>query len=146
MIAKIKIKKLNPNATIPTKGSHHSAGFDLYACIDEPVKVWGGDTVKVGTGIAIQPPEGHFGAIYARSGLATKHGLRPANAVGICDFDYTGEYIVALHNDKAESYIVQPGERIAQVVFQPYLNAQVEVVSELDETERGNGGFGSTGK
>lgn len=142
----IKIKKLNPNAIIPTKGSTNAAGLDLYACIDEPTKVWSGDTVKIGTGIAIQPPEGYFGAIYARSGLATKHGLRPANAVGVADFDYTGEYIVALYNDKPESYTVQPGERIAQVVFQPYLNAEIEIVEELNQTERGSGGFGSSGR
>ena len=102
-------------------------------------------TVKIGTGLAIQPPEGYFSAIFARSGMATKRGLRPANCVGVCDEDYRGEYIVALHNDTDEYCLVEPNERIAQLVFLPYMNIEFNEVDSLSETDRGSGGFGSTG-
>lgn len=102
-------------------------------------------TVKIGTGIAVEIPNGYFGAVFARSGLATKEGLRPANAVGVCDSDYRGEYIVALHNDSDTPRTVTPGERIAQLVIMPYLQVDFEEVNELSDTVRGEGGFGSTG-
>ena len=141
----IKIKRLNKNAIIPTKGSVGSAGFDLYACINEKVEIPAGKTVKIGTGLAIAIPQGFFGAIFARSGLATKKGLRPANCVGVGDSDYRGEYIVALHNDSDITQIVEPGERIAQLLILAYGEALFEEVDSLDDTERGIGGFGSTG-
>lgn len=145
----IKIKRLNENAIIPTKGSVGSAGFDLYACLDEKVEIPVGKTVKIGTGWAIAIPRGFFGAIFARSGLATKKGLRPANCVGVGDSDYRGEYIVALHNDSDTTQVVEPGERIAQLILltycEPLGGAAFEEVDSLDDTERGTGGFGSTG-
>ncbi len=143
---KIQIQKLKANAVIPTRGSVHAAGYDLYACLDEDVKLEAGETVKIGTGLSIAVPEGYFGAIFARSGLAAKEGLRPANCVGVADSDYRGEYIVALHNDSDVIRTVTPGERIAQLVIMPYLSVEFEETSALDETERGAGGFGSTGK
>ena len=142
----IKIKKLNEKAIIPTKGSEYAAGWDLYACTDETRTIPAHSTVKIGTGIAMEIPHGYFGAIFARSGLATKEGLRPANCVGVCDEDYTGEYIVALHNDTDLPRVIEPKERIAQLVLLPYLNVEFEEVDELSKTERGTGGFGSTGK
>lgn len=145
----VKFVKLNPNAHIPTKGSKMAAGYDLYACIpkEKMVCIYPHSTVKIGTGLAIQPPEGHFGAIFARSGLATKQGLRPANCVGVADYDYTGEYMVALYNDtNNEAQIVHHGDRIAQLVFLPYTDDEFVEVKSLDETERGDGGFGSTGE
>lgn len=143
----VQIKKLNANAVIPAKGSIGSAGFDLHACINEKVEIPAGKTVKIGTGLAIAIPRGFFGAIFARSGLATKKGLRPANCVGVADSDYRGEYIVALHNDSDITQVVEPGERIAQLVFLPCYepNNGFEEVDSLDDTERGTGGFGSTG-
>ena len=137
--------KLNPAASIPVRGSKYSAGYDLAACIDKAVMIAPHTTVKIGTGLAIQPPQGYFGAIFARSGMATKRGLRPANCVGVCDEDYRGEYIVALHNDTDECQYVQPDERIAQLVFLPYVNVEFEEATSLNNTERGEGGFGSTG-
>ena len=143
---KIQIKKLKENAIIPTRGSDRAAGYDLYACLENEVVIGAGETVKIGTGLSIAVPEGYFGAIFARSGLAAKEGLRPANCVGVADSDYRGEYIVALHNDSAVSRVVTPGERIAQLVVMPYLSVEFDEVDALDETERGAGGFGSTGK
>jgi dUTP pyrophosphatase len=142
----IQIKKLKANAQLPTRGSAYAAGYDLYACLDEAVTVPAGETVKIGTGLSIAVPEGYFGAIFARSGLAAKEGLRPANCVGIADSDYRGEYIVALHNDSASHRTVTPGERIAQLVIMPFLSVTFDEVESLGETERGAGGFGSTGK
>lgn len=142
----IKIKKLRENANIPTRGSAAAAGYDLYACIENAVTIKPHTTEKIGTGLAIAVPDGYFGAIFARSGLAAKQGLRPANCVGVADSDYRGEYIVAIHNDTDAEQIVEPGERIAQLVVMPYLAAEFEEVDELSETERGAGGFGSTGK
>ena len=144
---KIEIKKLKENAQIPTRGSEKAAGYDLYACIDEEsVTIPAHSTVKIGTGLAIAVPDGYFGAIFARSGLAAKQGLRPANCVGVADSDYRGEYIVALHNDTDEDKVIAKNERIAQLVIMPYLSVKFEEVDALDETERGAGGFGSTGK
>lgn len=141
----IKIKKLNENAIIPTRGSEQAAGYDLYACIPERILINPHKTVKIGTGLSIEIPDGYFGAIFARSGLATKQGIRPANCVGVCDSDYRGEYIVALHNDTDIPKTIIPGERIAQLVVMPYLPIEFEEVEELSETKRGEGGFGSTG-
>lgn len=144
----IKIKKLYDYAKIPTRGSEHAAGYDLYACINEEdstITIPPHSTVKIGTGIVVEIPHGYFGAIFARSGLATKKGLRPANCVGVCDEDYRGEYIVPLHNDTNEQVVISPQERIAQLVIMPYLPVNFEVVDELSDTQRGSGGFGSTG-
>lgn len=142
---KIKVKRLTKTAALPEKGSKFSAGFDLSADINEPILIRPHEMVKIPTGLSFEVPEGYFGGIYARSGLATKQGLRPANATGICDSDYRGEYIVALFNDSDESRIVSPGQRIAQLIFQPYLMCDLEDADDLTETERGSGGFGSTG-
>ena len=149
----VNLVKLNSNAVIPTQGSKRAAGFDLYACLRDDdttrdvvyVEIAPHTTVKIGTGLAIQPPNGYFGAIFARSGLATKQGLRPANCVGVCDEDYTGEYIVAIHNDTDETHYIQHGDRIAQLVFLPYLDVEFKETASLDKTERGADGFGSTG-
>lgn len=141
----VKIKKLNENAIIPTRGSEYAAGYDLYACITENITIEPHSTVKVGTGLAIEIPDGYFGAIFARSGIATKRGLRPSNCVGACDSDYRGEYIVALHNDTDVPQIIEPHERIAQLIVMPYLPVEFTEVEELTGTVRGSGGFGSTG-
>lgn len=145
----IKVKKLYDKAVLPTKGSEHSAGFDLYACSTESPSdrdvVLPGETVKYKTGVAVQIPEGYFGAVFARSGLATKNGLRPANCVGVIDSDYTGEIIVPIFNDSPYEQHVHYAQRIAQLVIIPYLDSQMVEVDELTETERGSGGFGSTG-
>ena len=144
---KINIKKLKSNTVIPTRGSAAAAGYDLYACLDaDEAVIPPHSTQKIGTGLAVAVPDGYFGAIFARSGLAAKSGLRPANCVGVADSDYRGEYIVALHNDTDEPKTVKNGERIAQLVIMPYLSVEFNEVSELDSTERGAGGFGSTGK
>ncbi len=141
----IKIKKLKDKAILPTRGSEYAAGYDLYACIMSPVIIAPHQTVKIGTGLAMELPRGYFGAIFARSGLATKNGLRPANCVGCCDEDYRGEYIVTLHNDTDIPQTINPLERIAQLVVLPYLSVGFVEVEDLDKTERGDGGFGSTG-
>lgn len=141
----IKIKKLNENAIIPTRGSEYAAGYDLYACVEKPITIPSHCTEKIGTGLAIEIPKGYFGAIFARSGLATKQGLRPANCVGVCDSDYRGEYIIALHNDTDEAKLIMPGERVAQLVVMPFLEVEFNEVNELENTKRGDGGFGSTG-
>lgn len=145
----VKIKRLSETATLPTYGSEKAAAMDLYAdCGGEnrAFHIHPHETFKIGTGFAIQPPEGYCALILARSGLATKQGLAPANKVGLCDEDYRGEYIVALHNHSVETKYVRHGDRIAQLMFVPYEQANLIEVSELDETERGSGGFGSTGK
>ena len=124
-----------------------AAGYDLYACLEcDSVEIKPHETVKIGTGLAVAVPEGYFGAVFARSGLAAKEGLRPANCVGVCDSDYRGEYIVALHNDSEEVRTVSNGDRIAQLVIMPFLSVEFDQVEALDQTERGAGGFGSTGK
>lgn len=142
----ICVERINSNATLPTQGSVYSAGYDLYACIDEPITIAPHTTVKIGTGLKFELPEGTFGAIVARSGLATKQGLAPANKMGVCDSDYRGEYIVALHNHSNEERIVQPNDRIAQLIIMPYIGANFIECDVLTETDRGVGGFGSTGK
>lgn len=141
----MKIKKLNEKAIVPTYGSTCAAGADLYACAEAPVTVGVGETVLVHTGIAMAIPEGYVGLVYARSGLASKRGLAPANKVGVIDSDYRGEIMVALHNHGAQPQIIEHGERIAQIVFTKYSAAEFEIADELDETQRGAGGFGSTG-
>lgn len=142
----INIKKIEPAAFIPSSGSRFSAGYDLYACLDSPVTIHPHQTQKVGTGLSIEIPEGYFGAIFARSGLASKSGIRPANCVGVCDSDYRGEYIVPLHNDTEEDYTIHHGDRIAQLIVMPYLQVEFNEVTELTQTDRGKRGFGSTGK
>ena len=143
---RIEIKKLNKNAIIPTQAHPGDAGSDLYACLEEPITIKPHETVKVPTGLSIAVPEGYFGAIFARSGLATKQGLRPANCVGVADSLYRGEYIVALHNDTKEDQIIKPNDRIAQLIIMSFLSVKFKEVEALDDTERGAGGFGSTGK
>lgn len=141
----IKIKKLNENAKLPTRGSEYAAGYDLYAATEKTITILPHTTVKIGTGLAFELPENTFAALYARSGLATKRGLRPANATGICDSDYRGEYIIALHNDTDEPQFVYPGERIAQMILTSFIPMNFIQVEELNDTARGKGGFGSTG-
>lgn len=146
MSVSVKFTKIKDGAITPSCGSSLAAGYDLYACLDSMVEIPPEQVAKIGTGLAIQPPEGYFGAIFARSGLATKEGLRPANCVGVCDEDYRGEYIVAIYNDSDTFRYINNGDRIAQLVFLPYLSVNFEEVESLDETGRGAGGFGSTGK
>lgn len=141
----IKFKKLNDLAKVPTRGSELSAGYDLYAATDTDIHIPPHSTVKIGTGLAMDIPHGYFGAIFARSGIATKRGLRPANCTGICDEDYKGEYIVALHNDSNELMTIESGERIAQLIILPYQDLNFIEVDELQKTDRGEDGFGSTG-
>lgn len=142
----IKVKKLNNKATLPTRGSEYAAGYDLYAAIENNITVPAHSTEKIGTGLSFELPDETFAAIFARSGLATKQGLRPANCVGVCDSDYRGEYIVAIHNDTDEDKIIEPGERIAQMILMPYIPMTFVETDELSESERGQDGFGSTGK
>lgn len=145
----VRIKKLNDSATIPTIGSAEAAGCDLYANLvenDGSVTIGPGETFLIKTGIAMEVPKGYAGLIYARSGLATKRGLAPANKVGVVDSDYRGEVMVALHNHSHTAQTVNHGERIAQMVIMPYLRPEFEVVDDLTDTERGAGGFGHTGK
>ena len=141
----VNYKKLTKTAKEPTRGSEYSAGFDLYADIEEDIVIRPHETIKVGTGLAFELPENTFGAIFARSGIATKQGLRPSNCVGVCDADYRGEYIVALHNDTSIPQIIKPQERIAQMILLPYISMEFNEVEMLSETVRGNGGFGSSG-
>ena len=145
-ILQVKIKKLNEKAILPTYGSPYSAGADLYACIDEDITVEPGKTVFVKTGLAMEIPVGFAAFIYARSGLACKKGLAPANKVGVVDCDYRGEVMVALHNHSDEARTVSVGERIAQLVIAPYYTADFCECDELSDTVRGEGGFGSTGR
>ena len=142
----VKYTKLNELAKEPTRGSSAAAGYDLYAAIDNDIIIAPHTTVKVGTGLAFELPQNTFAAIFARSGLATKQGLRPANCVGVCDSDYRGEYIVAIHNDTDVEQTIAAGDRIAQMILLPYIPMVFEEVEELSDTERGSGGFGSTGK
>lgn len=141
----IKYKKLNDFAHEPTRGSEEAAGYDLYAAIENPIPIPPDTTIQIGTGLAFEIPKGTFAGIFARSGLATKQGLRPANCVGVCDSDYRGEYIVALHNDLKIGQIINPGDRIAQMVLLPYIPMIFEEIEDLSETNRGEEGFGSTG-
>lgn len=142
----VNLKKLHENAVVPMYGTEFSAGADLYACMEEPVTIAPGETAFIHTGIAVEVPVGYAGLVYARSGLACKKGLAPANKVGVVDADYRGEIMVALHNHSTEAVTVESGERIAQMVITPFLSVDYQVVEELTETVRGEGGFGSTGK
>ena len=142
----VRIKKLSEGATVPTYGTDFSAGADLYNLTDAAVTVEPHKTVLIKTGLAVEIPEGYCGLIFARSGLATKRGLAPANKVGVIDADYRGEVMVALHNHTDLPQTVEAGERVAQLAILPFLKAEFEVAEELSETVRGEGGFGSTGK
>ena len=142
----IKVKKLNDLAKLPTRGSEYAAGYDLYAATDYIIDIAPHSTVKIGTGLSFELPSGTFAAIFARSGIATKRGLRPANCTGIIDADYRGEIIVALHNDTDELQSIDPGERIAQIILLPFIEMNFEETDNLSNTDRGEGGFGSTGK
>ncbi len=143
--AKIWFKKLDPAATAPHYGTEYSAGADLYACLKNAIVIEPGTTEFVNTGLAMEIPEGLVGLIYARSGLACKKGLAPANKVGVIDSDYRGEIIVALHNHSKQELVVKSGDRIAQMVITPYIYGDFDEAAELEETVRGEGGFGSTG-
>lgn len=143
---KINVKKLNENAILPSYGSEFAAGADLYACIGNDLEIKPHETALIPTGIALELPLGYAGLIYARSGLATKKGLAPANKVGVVDCDYRGEVKVALHNHSEISQTVAVGERVAQLVITPYLTAEFVLKDELSDTVRGSGGFGSTGR
>lgn len=142
----ISVKKLRSGALLPTFGSPEAAGADLYACLDNDVTIEPGETAFIPTGLAMELPVGFVGLIYARSGMACKRGLAPANKVGVIDSDYRGEFIVALYNHSAESRTVAHGERIAQLVVTPVLRPIYQEAEDLSDTQRGQGGFGSTGK
>ncbi len=142
----IKIKKLNNLAKTPTRGSEAAAGYDLYAATDYDIEISPHSTVKIGTGLSFELPEKTFAAIFARSGIATRRGLRPANCVGVIDSDYRGECIVALHNDTDEVMTVGASERIAQIVLLPYIAMNFTETTELSETKRNQGGFGDSGR
>lgn len=142
----IHVKKLNPNAKLPTYGSQDAAGADLYACLDADVVIEPGQSAFISTGLAMEIPQGCAGLIYARSGLACKRGLAPANKVGVIDSDYRGEFIVVLHNHGQNPQTISHGERIAQLVITPVWTPAYSQVEELSETTRAGGGFGSTGK
>lgn len=146
MKANVAVKKLRENAVLPTYGTEYAAGADLYACLDSATTIKSGQTVFIPTGLAMEIPEGYAGLIYARSGLACKKGLAPANKVGVIDADYRGEIIVALHNHSEVPVTLESGERIAQLVITPFLTAAFMETEELSDTVRGTGGFGSTGK
>lgn len=141
----INIKRLTDTVRIPTRGSEYAAGYDLYADSDHAVTIPAHKTVMVNTGLSMAIPDGYFGAIFARSGLAAKRQLRPGNCVGVIDSDYRGPIIVALHNDSDEDRVIDPYERIAQIVIIPYLGVEFVESDNLGETKRGEGGFGSTG-
>lgn len=143
---KIPVKKLKSNAILPTYGSPEAAGADLYACLDAPVVIGPGETAFIPTGLAMEIPRGYAGLAYARSGLACKQDLAPANKVGVIDSDYRGEFMIALHNHGSQSRTVSHGDRIAQLVITPVYTPGFMEVSELSDTQRGAGGFGSTGK
>ena len=142
----VRVKLLRYGAKLPTYGSVQAAGADLYACLEAPVTIAPGETVFVPTGIALEVPAGCAGLIYARSGMACKRGLAPANKVGVVDSDYRGEIIVALHNHGKDSQTIENGERVAQFVITPVLTPVYEIAQELSDTYRDQGGFGSTGK
>ena len=143
---KIRIKKLDERAVTPTYGSEYSAGADLYALTDGAVEILPHDTVFIHTGISVEIPEGYCGLVFARSSMGAKRGLAPANKVGVIDSDYRGEVMVALHNHSAAAQQVAPGERVAQLLITPVLTPEYQEVAELSATDRGEGGFGSTGK
>ena len=142
----IRIKKLHPNAVIPTYGSLEAAGADIYACLDAAVTIPAGKTVFIPTGLAMEVPKGCAGLIYARSSMGSKRGLAPANKVGVIDSDYRGQVMVALHNHSQEDQVVNPGERVAQLIITPVFTPGFREVDDLSETDRGSGGFCSTGR
>ncbi|WP_423719272.1 dUTP diphosphatase [Anaerotruncus rubiinfantis] len=142
----LKMKRLRPSAQIPKNATPGSAGYDLYADLDAPVEIPAGRTAKIPTGLAMAVEPGYAGFVFARSGLGIKHGIVPANCVGVIDSDYRGEVIVGLHNQSQEAFTVNPGDRVAQLVLLPVFTPGIEVCEELDETGRGAGGFGSTGR
>ena len=142
----IQLKKLSESALLPVRGSEYAAGYDLFTDIDSDVSIAPHETMLIGTGISVAIPDGYFGGIYARSGLSTKEGLRPANCTGVIDSDYRGEIKVPVHNDSNEIRIITPNQKIAQMIIQPFLSVEFEEVDSLDDTVRGNKGFGSTGK
>ena len=146
MKQEVKIKNLRANAKVPTYGSDFAAGADIYAAIDESMTIAPGETKLIPTGLAFEIPVGYAGFMHARSGLASKRGLAPANKVGVIDADYRGEVMVALHNHGCEPQSIEEGERISQLVIAPYLTAEFILSDELDSTARGEGGFGSTGR
>lgn len=139
------MKRVSDTAVVPTRGSEYAAGYDLYADISEPVLIRPHETAKIDTGLQFELPDGYFAAIFARSGLAAREGLRPANCVGVCDADYRGNYIVAVHNDSTSDRIIEPHEKIAQMVVMPFLPLEFEESDSLSDTARSDGGFGSTG-
>lgn len=143
---KINFKKLNEKAITPTYGTEFSAGADLYACEGGEITIQPGETKLIHTGLSLEIPEGYAGLIYARSGIATKRGLAPANKVGVIDSDYRGEIMVSLFNHSAVSQTIADGERVAQLVITPFLKVEYNETKELSDTQRGEGGFGSTGK
>ena len=145
MNTSVKIKKLSEGAIIPRYGTEFSAGADIYALCEEPVSIAPGESKIIHTGIAMAIPNGLVGLIFARSGLATKQGLAPANKVGVIDSDYRGEIMVCLHNHSTEIRVVENRDRIAQISFVPYYSASFDICENLDDTDRGDGGFGSTG-
>lgn len=142
----VRVKKLHPNAKLPTYGSAEAAGADLYACLEEAVTIQPGEVYWVSTGISLEVPKGCAGLVYARSSLGVKRGLAPANKVGVVDSDYRGEVKVVLLNHSKQPQVLEPGERVAQFVITPVLTPAYEEVEELSDTSRGIGGFGSTGK
>ena len=143
---KLCFKKLDPRATIPTYGSDLAAGADLRAVLDAPVTIKPSESVLIHTGIAVAIPAGYVGLVYARSGIACKRGLAPSNKVGVIDADYRGEIMVSLHNHGTTEQTIDPDERIAQMVITPFIHCEYEEADNLDDTERGTGGFGSTGR
>lgn len=145
MTQPVRFQKLDPRAVAPAYGSAAAAGADLYAVMDTPLTLAPGETALVHTGLAVEIPDGFVGLVCARSGLATKRGLAPANKVGVIDADYRGEVMVALHNHGAQPQTIEHGERVAQLLLMPYLTAVYEQADDLSDTARGAGGFGSTG-
>ena len=141
----ISVKLLDTNAKLPVYGTDFSAGADLYACSESPVEIGPGQSCIIRTGIAVQIPEGYAGFVFARSGMASKQGLAPSNKVGVIDSDYRGEIMVSLYNHSQQSRTVSNGDRIAQIVIMPYVKAVWDIMPELDDSLRGDGGFGSTG-
>ena len=142
----VAVKKLSERAVLPVYGSEAAAGADLCACIEHSLNILSGQTVFIGTGLALELPEGYAGLVYARSGLAANKGLAPANKVGVIDSDYRGEIIVALHNHSAKAALIEPGERVAQLIITPYVTAAFMEADKLNTSTRGEGGFGSTGR
>ena len=146
MTTPVPVKKLRPNAKLPTYGSEYAAGADLYACLEAPVTIQPHETVLIPTGLSMELPIGWAGFVFARSGMATKRDLAPANKVGVIDPDYRGEFMVALLNHGQVPQTIEPGERIAQLIITPYITGVFTPVDDLDDTDRGAGGYGSTGR